>query len=101
MTAATDTEDANEPLGTCEGCAKVIPEGEAYHYTADSCWLCAECAPMLSDLIRQWEEIVAAEPFDPGEIDCDSPEEMRSWIRRFELEIATTGDRKVLTGGAA
>ncbi|MCA0204337.1 MAG: hypothetical protein LCH92_08345 [Proteobacteria bacterium] len=99
--AATDAEDANEPLGTCEGCAKAIPEGAAYHYTADACWLCADCAPMLSDLVRQWEEIVAAEPFNPGEIDCDSPEEMRAWIREYTAEIERNGDRKVMTGGAA
>lgn len=83
-------------IGACETCRLPVYEGSPCHMTADGCVLCEEHAPMLSDVLRQYREIVAEDPFHPGDLPFDTPEEMRETIASLEAEIAATGDRKVL-----
>lgn len=106
MTAARDVlegyveieEDGREYLGGCESCSANIFDGDCHHYTSDGYWLCADHAPMLSDIVTQFREIAKERPFDPrDETAFDSAKEMLAWCAEAEREIAESGDRKAYT----
>ena len=85
-----------EVLGHCEACNAKIRTGDACHYTADGCWLCEDHAPMLSEAIRQHQEIAEAPWFDPGSLNYDSLDDLLGQMNRMRRELAEKGDRKLL-----
>ena len=91
-----DLYEADDTVAMCEGCEKTITDGQHYHVTADVVYLCEECAPMLSEIAAQYDEILSTIPFDPGELDYASPREMRVALNLMRSEIDQKGDRKVL-----
>lgn len=85
-----------ELVGHCETCGVKIFAGASCHYTADGCWLCEEHSPMLSDAIRQHQEIADAPHFDPGALDYDSRDDLLGQLERLRRDLAEKGDRKLL-----
>lgn len=85
-----------EPIDTCEGCRKPIFETDRYHQCADGPCLCLDCAPMLSDVIAQYREILNAEEWNPGELDFDTREQMLEATMGLEADLAVNGDRKMV-----
>lgn len=89
--------DGRISLGMCEGCPRPIFEGDRHYRTVDGCWLCEDHSPMLSDVAKQYREILAAPDFDPGELPFDTPEEMAAMADQIEREVAADGDRSLAT----
>lgn len=87
-----------DQIGTCESCDKAIKDGDAHYMTADGCWLCAEHAPSLSDAIAQHEEILAADPWEPGELTYDTREEMAAGLADLKERLGEGGDYNLATG---
>lgn len=85
-----------EILGHCEACSAEIRVGDSCYYTADSCWLCEEHAPMLSDAIRQHQQIVDAQEFDPGDLAYSTRDEMVHGLLLMKQDYQERGDRKLL-----
>ncbi|GHG24476.1 hypothetical protein [Paracoccus aerius] len=85
-----------EVLGHCECCNAAIREGDTCHYSADGCWMCEEHAPSLSDAIRQHQQIIDAEHFDPGDLAYDSRDEMAHSLLLMKKDYQEHGDRKLL-----
>lgn len=82
-------------IAQCESCPKPIREGEPHYYTADDVWLCEEHAPMLSDAIRQHDEMFEEGPAEFYHPAYESFEEMASERQRLKLEYQERGDRSL------
>lgn len=83
-------------LGSCESCGKKIRAGELHHYTSDGCWLCEEHSPMLSDILRQMDEVIKEGSWESSYGgDYDSQEELIADRDMIARQIAEEGDRKV------
>lgn len=91
---AQEGDEVPEHVGTCEACSKAIVDGEKYASTTDGCSLCFDCAPMLSDVVRQMDEALvngeAENWFDLSE------HELRADRESIAEDIATNGDRKAV-----
>lgn len=82
-----------EKLGVCESCGVIIFDGDPHTISVEGCWLCVNHSPMLSDIIRQHEDILAS-----GNVPCDiadSPEELRADLAVMRADLATNGDRNL------
>lgn len=84
-----------EPIAHCEGCSREIHDGDEYASTTDGCSLCLDCAPMLSDVVREMDEALsegeAENWFDLTE------EELRADRDSIAADIAENGDRKAVS----
>ncbi|WP_411839215.1 hypothetical protein [Paracoccus sp. ME4] len=88
-------EDAPEPIGNCESCGVDIHEGDKCCHTTDGCVLCVEHAPMLSDVLRQMDEVL-----EKGEAEgCYdlTEDELREDRDSIAADIAKNGDRKAVS----
>ena len=95
------TED-REKLGYCEGCSKPIFEGDLHHYSGDACWLCEDCAPMLSDAVHQMDQALKDGDWELWYGDFyESEGALRAYRDAKVAEIAAKGDRKLVTRGQA
>ena len=88
-------EDAPEPIGTCESCGVDIHEGDKCCHTTDGCVLCVEHAPMLSDVLRQMDEVLERGDAE-GCYDL-TEDELREDRDSIANDIAKNGDRKAVS----
>jgi hypothetical protein len=84
---------AKEQLGKCEVCLKAIIEGDLHYYTSDGVWLCEEHSPMLSDAIRQHDDMFSAGAADFIHDSYDSFDEMAHARLKMKQEYQERGDR--------
>lgn len=81
--------------GHCEACTKPIYDLDAYCPCTDGIMLCEEHAAKLSDVIRQYREILAVpNPYLPENI--DTKEELAEVLTTLEADLEANGDRKIL-----
>ncbi len=88
--------DRRDSPGTCEGCGRPILDGDKCHSCADGPILCEACAPMLSEVIAQYKEILAADEFGPGELDFATPQKLAAMVLEMEADLAANDDRKMV-----
>ena len=67
-----------ERIGSCETCGCTLWGGDPVAWTVEGCVLCEAHAPMLSDALRQHLDILADDPCDPGELNCETREEVET-----------------------
>jgi hypothetical protein len=84
-----------EIIGRCEACEKLVAEGDLHHQTADGCVLCEDHSPMLSDVIRQHEEILAEPEWSNHDLGYDTRDEMEQFLTVMRAEIERDGDRRI------
>ncbi len=75
-------------VGQCEGCSKLIFEGERYHVCGDGPYLCEDCSPSWADILAHLRDRQG----DP----LEDAEEIAEGIATAEAMIAAgKGDEKV------
>jgi hypothetical protein len=84
-----------EDVLTCEGCQKPIFEGDKHTSGGDCIWMCEECSPNLSDVIKHQREAMAMSDFAWEEYGFDSVEEFKKNLTELEADLAANGDRNV------
>ncbi len=56
---------ADDIVGNCEGCGRLLFVGDKGHRCHDGPILCAECAPTWNDIGAQWNEMKGSADDDP------------------------------------
>lgn len=80
-------EHGTHEIDRCEGCSKLIFEGERFHVCRDGEYVCVDCAPTWNDL--------RADLMDEGG-EWAVSDDPSGWINRAEAMIAADkGDEKV------
>lgn len=77
-------------VGQCAACGCAIQQHDLGHFTASGVWLCFAHAPLLSDVVRQYQEGYPGDSFWYDE---------KEYLHERELaedDLITNGDRKIV-----
>jgi hypothetical protein len=77
-------------IGHCDTCGCAIVQHELGHLTVSGVWLCFAHAPLLSDVVSQYQDGYPGECFWPDEQEYLHEKELA------EDDLITNGDRKVV-----
>jgi hypothetical protein len=84
-----------EDVLICEGCQKPIFEGDKHTSGGDCIWLCEECSPNLSDVVKHQREAMVMSDFAWEDYSYESAEEMEVSLKEMEADLAANGDRNM------
>jgi len=77
-------------IGQCAACGCAIHLHDLGHFTASGVWLCFAHAPLLSDVVRQYQE------GHPGDSFWHDEKEYLHERELAEDDLITNGDRKIV-----
>lgn len=86
-----------EPVALCEACDKVIYEGNLACFCADGTAFCEDHAYTLEDVVIQHQEMLNRVPFDCGELEYETRDEMKEAFEHMKADLSENGNRKLLT----
>lgn len=82
--------EEEEAPSHCEGCVKPINEGDPYFPYSDGVDACGDCAPLISDVIRNNEDMLEDEELSP-----EDREDYQDSLALMKKRLEEEGDVKV------
>lgn len=95
MTACIDAEE-RELIANCEHCRAPIYDGDMVSVSADGVMFCEKHCFTLQDVVDQHDEILSKVPWDCGELEYETRDEMVKAYRQMKADLDQNGNRKLV-----